>query len=98
MKKLNYYLCAICLFFTFVFTAVWLKTSNSDWMLLSGTLFLSSIIFFFASEAESSKEELIEYRAMFVKELEKNAVKQQRNFFNEVTKKECEIEKIDSVS
>lgn len=83
MKKLNYYLCSICLFLTFVFTATWVKTANGDWMLLSGFLFLSSIIFFFASEAEKAREELAEYRNSFIKELEKDAVKKQRNFFND---------------
>ena len=70
MKKLNYYLCAICLLFTFVFIAVWLKTYQSEWSLLAGIMFLSSIVFFFAHEAKSAKGELIEYRSMFLKELE----------------------------
>ena len=59
MKTLNYFLTLLCLI---VFTLVWINTVNGEWMLLSGTLFLFSIIFMLFSDINGKEEEIHKLR------------------------------------
>ena len=85
MKNPNYYLCCMCLLFTAVTLAVWFKTEDVNWMILSGSLFLSGIIFFLFYLLEEEKENTYYWRD---------------RCFNQVLKdqNDCILEQIDSVS
>ena len=62
MKTLNYFLTLLCLIGVVVFTLVWINTGNGEWMLLSGTLFLFSIIFMLFSDINGKEEEIYKLR------------------------------------
>ena len=85
MKQLNYFLCCSCLLITTVNVAVWLKTGDSNWIILSGFVFLSGIIFFLFYLLEEEKEKTYYWRD---------------RYFNQVLKdqNDCILEQIDSVS
>ena len=85
MKQLNYYLCCSCLLITTVTVAVWFRTGDSNWIILSGSVFLSGIIFFLFYLLEEEKENTYYWRD---------------RYFNQVLKdqNDCILEQIDSVS